>query len=48
MIFLLIHILCLFVEDVDDGGVVLEGVDLENFNFPHNQFDFSHPNFLCE
>ena len=26
-------ILCLFVDDVDDGGVALEGVDLENFIF---------------
>ena len=48
MIFLLKHIPCLFVDDVDDDGVTLERVDLENFNFPYNQFDFSNPNFQSE
>ena len=28
--------------------MTLERVDLENFNFPYNQFDFSHPNFQSE
>ena len=48
MIFLLILTPCLFVDDVDNGGVTLERVDLENFNFPDNQSDFSHPNFQSE
>ena len=25
-----------------------EGVDLDNFNFPYNQIDFSHLNFQSE
>ena len=33
---------------MDDSGVALEGVDLENFSFPFTQFDFAHPNFSSE
>ena len=37
-----------FVDDNDDGGVVVEGFDVENFGFPYAHFESPHPNFQNE
>ena len=42
------YVFNIFVDSEDDGGMALEGVDLENFGFPYAHFKSSYPNFQNE
>ena len=38
----------IFVDDEDGGGVVVEGLDVENFGFLDAHFEFPYPDFQNE
>ena len=38
----------IFVDDEDGGGVVVEGLDVENFDFPNAHFQSPYSNFQNE
>ena len=39
------YIFNIFVDDEDGGGMALEGLDMENFGFPHAHFESPYSNF---
>ena len=42
------YIFNIFVDDEGDGGVAVEGLDVENFGFPYAHFQSPYSNFQNE
>ena len=43
-----LYIFNIFVDDEDGGGMVVDGLDVENFGFPNAHFQSPYSNFQNE